>query len=171
MNKGKSAATQAELNFAAAENIGVEHGAPPSAKSQAGKILRLLIEARGQWVPLYRIVPLAAQYSARISELRALGFQIENRVETVGKDRHSWFRLILQPGTSNGPAPKTTHAGCGIGPKSAFSVPQVCPGPAKCLRGQGQNGSAGLVNRYRGSGSHRANRPDGPPVKAECEEG
>lgn len=65
--------------------------------TQRGRILRLLLEARGDWVPLPAIVALAAQYSARIFELRRRGFRIENRTQKVGDSRHSWFRLELGP--------------------------------------------------------------------------
>jgi hypothetical protein len=68
---------------------------PPQSKAQSAKILRLLIEARGDWVPLYEILPLAAQYSARICELRKQGFRIENKTESMpDSTRHSWFRLV-----------------------------------------------------------------------------
>ena len=63
-------------------------------KSQRGAILALLIQARGQWVELPEIMRLAAQYNARLWELRYLGFKIENRIRDVGGVRHSWFRLL-----------------------------------------------------------------------------
>lgn len=63
-------------------------------KSQRGAILALLIQARGQWVELPEIMRLAAQYGARIYELRRLGFKIENKIRDVGGVRRSWFRLI-----------------------------------------------------------------------------
>jgi hypothetical protein len=52
-----------------------------NAKSQRTRILRLLIEARGAWVPLPEILALGiAQYG--------------NRTETIDGKRHSWFRLL-----------------------------------------------------------------------------
>lgn len=65
-------------------------------KTQRDRILRLLVEAHGEWVPLPQILALGvAQYNARIFELRRLGFNIENRSEsdTVTGVRRSWFRL------------------------------------------------------------------------------
>ena len=65
-------------------------------KTQRDRILRLLIEARGGWVPLPDILALGcAQYNARIFELRRLNFSIENRSEIDAETgaRHSWFRL------------------------------------------------------------------------------
>jgi hypothetical protein len=63
-------------------------------QTQRDRIIRLLVEARGGWVPLPRILDLGiAQYSARIFELRRLGFAIDNKTATdpeTGK-RHSWF--------------------------------------------------------------------------------
>jgi hypothetical protein len=67
---------------------------PPGARTQRGRILALLIEARGQWVTGPQVFRLAAQYSARIHELRALGFLIENKTAVVDGQRHSWFRLV-----------------------------------------------------------------------------
>ena len=52
---------------------------------------------------------IAAQYNARIIELRRLGFNIQNRTEVQDGVRHSWYRLEL--GTSavaSKPTPKTT---------------------------------------------------------------
>jgi len=68
-------------------------------QTQRGLILRLLIDARGEWVPLPEILALGiAQYNARVFELRRLGFAIENRSETDPETgvRHSWFRLSSQ---------------------------------------------------------------------------
>jgi len=69
----------------------------PNAKTQRARILRLLIAARGDWVPLPNIMDCAAQYNARILELRHLGSNIENRTERVDGVRHSWFRLLKSP--------------------------------------------------------------------------
>ena len=84
----------------------------PNAKTQSASILRLLIAARGAWVPLPEIMACAAQYNARLWTLRhRMGFNIENRTECVDGVRHSWFRLLMAPGPS-APEPikeKTTH--------------------------------------------------------------
>lgn len=61
--------------------------------TQCGRILELLIASRGDWVPLPKIADCAAQYNARIYELRRLGFCIMNRTQRVNGSRHSWFRL------------------------------------------------------------------------------
>jgi hypothetical protein len=60
-------------------------------------ILHLLIQARGAWVPLPEMMACAAQYNARVLELRRLGFNIENKTERVNSSRHSWFRLVAPP--------------------------------------------------------------------------
>lgn len=62
-------------------------------KSQRAAILGLLVSARGGWVELPEIMRLAAQYNARLWELRKLGFAIENKIRDVGGIRRSWFRL------------------------------------------------------------------------------
>jgi hypothetical protein len=64
-----------------------------SRSTQQGKILALLISARGDWVPLPRITACAAQYNARIHELREMGHVIRSKVREEGGRRHSWFRL------------------------------------------------------------------------------
>src|SRR5262249_50012617 len=68
--------------------------APPNARTQQGNILQLLKEANGGWVPLPKILACAAQYNARLFDLRRQGFKIENRTEIVKGVRHSWFRLV-----------------------------------------------------------------------------
>lgn len=67
------------------------------AKTQCARILRLLIEARGAWVPLPQVMACAAQYNARVLDLRRLGYAIENRIEKINRKRHSWFRLVNSP--------------------------------------------------------------------------
>ena len=62
--------------------------------SQRERILRLLQSRAGQWVPLYEITPLAAQYNTRIKELRERGHTIDNHTRHVDGVVHSWFRLV-----------------------------------------------------------------------------
>ena len=76
---------------------------PDSLTTQRGRILNLLISARGAWVPLPEITACAAQYGARVLELRRLGFRIENRTKKVDGTRHSWFRLISGPVPADAP--------------------------------------------------------------------
>lgn len=72
--------------------------------SQTARIVALLRERRGQWVPLCDILdlrPRISQFSARVWEARhRWGLPIENRTETINGEKHSWFRLIekSQPG-------------------------------------------------------------------------
>jgi hypothetical protein len=68
-----------------------------SRATQRGQILGILIAARGDWVPLPKITECAAQYNARIFELRRLGFRIANRTREVNGHRRSWFRLEAIP--------------------------------------------------------------------------
>ena len=71
---------------------------PESAKTQRSKILRLLIDARGAWVPLPEILDLRiGQYTTRILELRRAGFVIENRTERESGIVLSWYRLVSSP--------------------------------------------------------------------------
>ncbi len=61
--------------------------------TQRGRILRLLESRQGEWVPLYEITPLAAQYNTRIKELRERGHIIDNHTRHVDGVVHSWFRI------------------------------------------------------------------------------
>lgn len=70
-----------------------------SHHTQRAKILKELASARGDWVPLPRVTQHAAQYNARIFELRRMGFVIRNRTKDVDGVRHSWFRLEKSPST------------------------------------------------------------------------
>jgi hypothetical protein len=73
-------------------------------KTQCFRLLRLLIDAHGAWVPLLEILDLGiAQYGARILELRRQGFVIENRCERVDGKRHSWFRLVQHSPSKSSP--------------------------------------------------------------------
>jgi hypothetical protein len=77
----------------------VTAGPPQGAKTQRAEILRILIEARGAWVPLPEIQVYSAQYNARIFELRK-SCNIENRTDRDESGVvHSWFRLVNSPVT------------------------------------------------------------------------
>ncbi len=82
---------------------------PPTAKGQRDVILARLVAARGAWVPLPELMKLAAQYNARIFDLRKLGLTIENKTETIDGVRHSWFRLVTGPPTTKA-APAVSNA-------------------------------------------------------------
>jgi hypothetical protein len=84
--------------------------APESANTQRSRILRLLVEARGGWVPSPEIAACAQQYNARLFELRRLNFQIENRVAEQNGIRLSWFRLVAGPVQSEGSPPAAERA-------------------------------------------------------------
>lgn len=98
-------------------NRPVPRGGPGSAKTQRARILRLLIDARGALVPLPEIMACAAQYNARLFELRRSGFHIENRTERDDTGKvHSWYRLV------NSPIPTESAAVAGpVSPPAASS--------------------------------------------------
>lgn len=93
---------------------------PEGAKTQRARILRLLIDARGAWVPTPEIAACAMQYSARLFELRKLGFRIENRLEANEQSgaRQSWFRLAPE----NKQMPLSALVACGPGDVPAPAV-------------------------------------------------
>ena len=66
--------------------------------TQRVKILKVLISARGDWVPLPTILELKiSQFGARIFELRRLGVRIVYRTSNVDGVKHSWYRLDPKP--------------------------------------------------------------------------
>lgn len=90
-----------------------------SRATQRGRILELLIAARGEWVPLPKIAACAAQYNARIFELRRLGFRIQNRTSdterTTGCPRHSWYRLCAGISHTSPPKVETDNNALSVG--------------------------------------------------------
>ena len=81
------------------ERVGVQWRCfVPQSSTQRQKIKDYLWSRFGQWVSLPEILPFAAQYSARIhelrKELRPRGYDIENKTETQPDGtRRSWFKL------------------------------------------------------------------------------
>ena len=70
--------------------------------TQRQQLLAELKAVAPDWLPLVRVMEVGGpQYNARIFELRALGYRIENRQE----GDHSWFRLLVNP-----PPPVTLQA-------------------------------------------------------------
>jgi hypothetical protein len=67
----------------------------PKVNTQRQRILSLLIAAfkEKREVPLPEVMACAAQYSARIHELRAEGWKIANRRQYHAGIRHTFFRL------------------------------------------------------------------------------
>ena len=81
------------------------NSAPDSSSTQRERIFNLLLCAQGDWVPLLEIAACAAQYNARIFELRRFGFLIQNRTKEIDGARHSWFRLVSSPARAHSATP------------------------------------------------------------------
>lgn len=64
-------------------------------KTQEGRILKRLLEARGAEVPDFELGRISLQYGSRIHGLRKAGFRIENRLERHGKQRRGFYRLVM----------------------------------------------------------------------------
>lgn len=63
-------------------------------ETQRARIRDLLVAAHGDWVPLPQIMKCAAQYNARIHELRRMGVCIPPpRTETINGQKHTWYRI------------------------------------------------------------------------------
>jgi hypothetical protein len=89
-----------------------------NAKTQRARILCLLIAARDGSVSLPDIMACAAQYNARVLELRRLGFVIENKTERVNGARHSWFRLVSLRSPAPKPEPAKSEPECKERPRA-----------------------------------------------------
>ena len=60
--------------------------------------IELLFKHRpGEWISLPEIMRHAAQYNARIHELRQSGMCIQNKKEKVNGEWHSWYRYMPLP--------------------------------------------------------------------------
>lgn len=65
------------------------------AKGQNALLLECLTLRRGQWVPLPLLVDIVGAYAihSRASDLRRLGYNVENRRERHDGQVHSFYRL------------------------------------------------------------------------------
>lgn len=63
--------------------------------TQRGRILQLLKENSGRWVPSYELANIALQYGARVLELRRQGYKIENKMQDVNGKTYAAFRLVV----------------------------------------------------------------------------
>ena len=68
---------------------------PQAKKTQRERLLELFLSAHGAEVGLPQILSLQiSQFGARLKELRALGFNIQNRQEHHGGQTYSFYRLV-----------------------------------------------------------------------------
>jgi hypothetical protein len=88
-----------------------------TSRSQRQRIFDLLVSARG-WVPAPQLAAISLQYSARILELRRLGFRIANKVEVVNGVKHGSFRL--EAGMPSASASRPTAQATADDPESLF---------------------------------------------------
>jgi hypothetical protein len=88
------------VNFRSAELV--QAARDDSRKSQRARILGLLLDAHGAWVPLPEILELhISQFGARIFELRRLGFLVENKIQRDDSGTvHSSYRLVTGPASA-----------------------------------------------------------------------
>ena len=95
------------------------HDPTNSRTTQRTKVLRLLIDAHGGWVPAPELASVGGlQFQTRIHEIRhKLRLTVENRKEYRNGQQHSWYRLTTgstttlavepQPGHESEPGPVT----------------------------------------------------------------
>jgi hypothetical protein len=79
-------------------SIGTLRGHRPELfRGQRGRILSLLFERRGTWVPAPELARIALQYASRIYDIRKEGFVVENHVERSNGQVHGAYMLIGCP--------------------------------------------------------------------------
>lgn len=91
--------------------------------TQEDKILKLLVEARGGWVPAPALAKVCLQYCRAIASLRKDSHDIHNRVEQHGKVRHGFYRLA--GAAINSMAPTKIPPASTPGTAPMFSEPLV----------------------------------------------
>ena len=63
--------------------------------TQKDRLMCLFRDRPNQWIPLPEILKTGiAQYNARIKELREEGIDIQNRIEHISGERHSWYMYV-----------------------------------------------------------------------------
>ncbi len=77
---------------------------PQHFTGQKARILALLLQNKGQWVPAYESASLAPQYSVRPKELLGADYVIENKTERVGRQVHGSFPLASCPRETESPS-------------------------------------------------------------------
>lgn len=77
-----------------AKQLTLWSGKVKNKTTQHERILKTL--DLGGWVECSRLVydSRCLQYTARIKELRDMGYKIENRVEIVNGEKHGFYRLV-----------------------------------------------------------------------------
>ena len=61
------------------------------------KTMRELFESKPNVkIPLYELMKIAAQYNARIHELRAEGMHIRNHIQIVRGERRTWYEYVKE---------------------------------------------------------------------------
>lgn len=68
-----------------------------TAKTQSERIVALLRERRGEWVPAPELARISLQYSARLHHIRhEMHLPVVNRVDWVNGAKHGFFKLLSE---------------------------------------------------------------------------
>jgi hypothetical protein len=106
--------------------------------NQRDRLLGLLKSRMPNWVPLPDIIALGiANYTARIHELRCLGFRIPPpRVEVANRQRRTWYHLESWPPAAAAVVSQLqsqlysqTDPGVAAGQSTLFEVGDLQPEP------------------------------------------
>lgn len=68
-------------------------------REQRNNIRQLFLTRPNTWIPLPEIMKFAAQYNARLYELRKEGLDIRNQTKVISGIKHSWY--MFTPKTQN----------------------------------------------------------------------
>jgi len=145
---------------------------PDSRTTQRDRILQVLKDARGSWVPLPEILDLGiAQYKASIFELRRLDFRIENRAERRDGQNHTFFRLVPTANAGHSvPPTKTSPQVRNRGETTPVRRSELPPSNSQRLLASGVSVSEAPAIQRVAPPSHSASRSDkssGLPVQKE----
>ena len=81
--------------------MNTQHPSPKTGKSQAARILKVLMANRRKWVPMGWLARVGSgrvygfcMVHSRIADLRRAGHNIENKVERNSGQAHSYYQLL-----------------------------------------------------------------------------
>jgi len=78
-------------------------------KDQLNMVRNIFKSKQNQWIPLYELTEIAAQYNARIYTLRREGMEIINRTKTINGVKNSWYKYVTLKEEKTG---QLTMRGC-----------------------------------------------------------
>jgi hypothetical protein len=78
-------------------------------KTKTELLLATLKERPNDWIDLPYLAAVTSTFDVgtRAARLRGQGYNIENKIENDGRTRHSYYRLVVEPGQGQLPFPRS----------------------------------------------------------------